>query len=163
VGIFAGDEWRGRPNFTLNLGLRYATQTNIHDWRDLAPRVAFAWAPGGAQKRPKTVVRAGFGIFYDRFGLGNTLAAQRFNGLVQQQLVVPDPDFFPNVPTPAALQGFQSRQVIQQISSRIRTPYILQSALTVERQLPANSTLAVTYTNSHGLHLFRSEDINAPL
>jgi Carboxypeptidase regulatory-like domain len=164
VGIFAGDEWRVRPNFTLSLGLRYETQTNIHDWRDLAPRVAFAWAPGGgAQKRPKTVLRAGFGIFYDRFGLGNTLAAQRFNGLVQQQLVVPDPDFFPNVPVPAALQGFQARQVIQQISSRIRAPYILQSALTVERQLPANSTLAVTYTNSHGLHLFRSEDINAPL
>jgi hypothetical protein len=164
VGIFAGDEWRVRPNFTLSLGLRYETQTNIHDWRDLAPRVAFAWAPGGgAPKRPKTVLRAGFGIFYDRFGLGNTLAAQRFNGLVQQQLVVPDPDFFPNVPVPATLQGFQARQVIQQISSRIRAPYILQSALTVERQLPANSTLAVTYTNSHGLHLFRSEDINAPL
>jgi hypothetical protein len=33
----------------------------------------------------------------------------------------------------------------------------------VERQLPANTTLAVTYTNSHGLHILRSEDINAPL
>src|ERR1035437_8901566 len=118
LGIFAGDEWRLRPNLTLNLGLRYETQTNIHDWRDLAPRLAFAWAPGGSgQKRPKTVLRSGFGIFYDRFPLANTLAAQRFNGLVQQQLVVPNPDFFPNVPSPA-------------------------------------------YTNSHGLHLFRSEDIN---
>ena len=164
VGIFAGDEWRVRPNFTLNLGLRYETQTNIHDWRDLAPRLAFAWAPGGAgQKRAKTVLRAGFGIFYDRFGLGNTLAAQRFNGLVQQQLVVPNPDFFPNVPVPSTLQGFQATQAIQQISSRMRAPYILQSAVTVERQLPANTTMAVTYTNSHGLHLFRSEDINAPL
>ncbi len=68
VGIFVGDEWRVRPNFTLNLGLRYETQTNIHDWRDLAPRLAFAWAPGGGgQKRAKTVLRAGFGIFYDRF------------------------------------------------------------------------------------------------
>ena len=164
VGIFAGDEWRIRPNFTLNLGVRYETQTNIHDWRDLAPRLAFAWAPGGAgQKRAKTVLRAGFGIFYDRFGLGNTLAAQRFNGLVQQQLVVPNPDFFPNVPSPSTLQGFQATQAIQQISSRMRAPYILQSAVTVERQLPANTTMAVTYTNSHGLHLFRSEDINAPL
>ena len=45
----------------------------------------------------------------------------------------------------------------------MRAPYILQSAVTVERQLPANTTMAVTYTNSHGLHLFRSEDINAPL
>ncbi len=46
-GFFVGDEWRVRPNFTLNLGLRYETQTNIHDYRDFAPRVAFAWAPGG--------------------------------------------------------------------------------------------------------------------
>ena len=164
AGVFAGDEWRLRPNLTLNLGLRYETQTNIHDRRDLAPRLAFAWAPGGGgQKRAKTVLRSGFGIFYDRFPLANTLAARRFNGLVQQQLVVPNPDFFPNVPSPATLAGFQSTQAIQEVSSRLRAPYILQSAVTIERQLPANTTLAVTYTNSHGLHLLRSEDINAPL
>ena len=39
----------------------------------------------------------------------------------------------------------------------------MQSVFSVERQLPANSTLAVTYSNSHGLHELRSEDINAPL
>ncbi|HKE21592.1 MAG TPA: carboxypeptidase regulatory-like domain-containing protein [Bryobacteraceae bacterium] len=164
AGLFAGDEWRVRPNFTLNLGLRYETQTNIHDYRDIAPRIAFAWAPGGGgNKRSKTVVRAGFGTFYDRFPLSATLAAQRYNGLVQQQYVVTNPDFFPNVPVPASLAGFQSTQVIQEISSRLRAPYILQSAVTVERQLPRNTTLAVTYTNSHGLHVLRSEDINAPL
>ena len=164
AGVFVGDEFRMRPNLTLSMGLRYETQSNIHDWRDFAPRAAFAWAPGGAgQKRAKTVLRAGFGVFYDRFGLGNTLAAQRFNGLVQQQFVVPNPDFYPNVPSSAMLPGFQSTQVIQEISSRMRAPYILQSAFTLERQLPANTTMALTYTNSHGLHLFRSEDINAPL
>jgi hypothetical protein len=164
MGIFAGDEWRVRPNLTLNLGIRYETQSNIHDWRDVAPRLAFAWAPGGSgQKRAKTVLRAGFGIFYDRFGLGNTLAARRFNGMVQQQYVVPNPDFFPDAPSPATLPGFQSNQVTQQISAALRAPYILQSAVTLERQLPGNTTMAVTYTNSHGLHIFRSEDINAPL
>jgi hypothetical protein len=164
VGIFVGDEWRVRPNFTVNVGLRYEAQSNIHDWRDIAPRLAFAWAPGGSgQKRAKTVLRAGFGIFYDRFALGNTLAAQRFDGQVQQQFVVSNPDFFPKAPTHAELSGFASMQVMQEVSSRMRAPYILQSAVTVERQLPANMTMAVTYTNSHGLHLFRSEDINAPL
>jgi hypothetical protein len=163
AGIFVGDEWRMRPNFTLNLGLRYETQSNIHDWRDIAPRVAFAWAPGKDAKKRKTVLRGGFGIFYDRFGLGNTLTAERYNGLVQQQFVVANPDFFPAIPSPAALAGFQSTQVIQEISSRLRAPYILQSAATLERQLPHNTTLAVTYTNSHGMHEFRSEDINAPL
>ena len=39
----------------------------------------------------------------------------------------------------------------------------MQSALTLERQLSASTAFAVTYTNSHGVHLFRSEDINAPL
>jgi len=164
AGLFAGDEWRMRPNLTWNLGLRYEAQDNIGDWRDIAPRVAVAWAPGANAKRAvKTVLRAGFGTFYDRFALANTLAAERFNGVVQQQYVVADPDFFPNVPSPAALAAFRSTQVIQEVSSRLRAPYILQSAFTVERQLPANTTVAVTYTNSHGLHILRSRDINAPL
>ena len=50
VGDFFGDDWRMRPNLTLNVGLRYETQTNIHDWTDLAPRVGVAWAPGGGRQ-----------------------------------------------------------------------------------------------------------------
>jgi len=164
LGIFAGDEWRALPNLTFNLGFRYETQTNIHDWRDFAPRLAVAWAPGTSGKqRAGTVLRAGFGIFYDRFSLANTLAAERFNGIVQQQFVVTNPDFFPNVPLPATLAGSLSAQAVQEIGAQMRAPYILQSAMTLERQLLAGTTLAVTYTNSHGLHAFRSEDINAPL
>ena len=82
---------------------------------------------------------------------------------MQQQYVVTNPDFYPNLPPLGGAGGFQSTQVIQEISSRLRAPYIMQSAVTVERQLPRNTTLAVTYTNSHGLHVLRSEDINAPL
>lgn len=165
MGVFAGDDWRVRPNITVSLGLRYETQTNIHDWRDFAPRIAIAWAPAGNSKspRPKTVLRAGFGAFYDRFGLANTLTAQRYNGIVQQQYVITGAEFFPNIPPVASLTGSQPAQVIQEISSNLRAPYILQSAITLERQLPANTTLAVTYTNSHGLHILRSADINAPL
>jgi len=149
----------------LSLGLRYETQTNIHDWRDFAPRLAVAWAPGAGRGRvrPKTVLRAGFGTFYERFGLGSTLAARRYNGIIQQQYVVTNPDFFPSVPAAGMLAGFQSAQSIQEISSKLRAPYIMQSAVTVERQLPWNITAAVTFTNSHGLHMFRSQDINAPL
>ncbi len=164
VGIFAGDDWRVRPNLTLSLGFRYETQSNIHDRSDFAPRIAVAWAPGGGKNaRAKTVLRAGFGMFYDRFGLGNTLAAERYNGVVQRQFVAANPDFFPNPPAAAKLAGFQTTETLQEISSRVRAPYLMQTALTLERQLPKNTTLAVTYTNSHGVHLFRSEDINAPL
>jgi hypothetical protein len=162
--IFAGDEWRARPNLTLSWGMRYEAQTNLHDWRDVAPRLSAAWAPGGnGKKAAKTVLRAGFGTFYDRFALANTLAAERYNGLVQQQIVIGNPGFFPIVPNPASLAGFPSTPVTQEIGSRLRAPYILQSAVTLERQLPRNTTLAVTYTNSHGLHVLRSADINAPL
>ena len=157
IGVFTDDEWRVRPNVTMNLGLRYEIQTNIHDHRDFAPRVAIAWAPGGSSSRGKTVLRAGFGIFYDRFALGDFMTAERYNGIVQQQNVFTNPDFFPNVPS-----SFQATQIVQQLSPNLRAPYIMQSAVTVEHQLPRNTTLAVTYTNSHGLHQFRSVDINAP-
>jgi len=163
LGAFAGDDWRVRPNITLSLGLRYEMQTNIHDWRDFAPRLAVAWAPAGSAKnpRPKTVLRAGFGIFYDRFALANIITARRFNGSIQQQYVVTAPDFFPSIPSLAGLQA--APQVIQELSSSLRTPYIMQSSATVERQLPWNTTLAVTYANSHGLHQLLTNDINAPL
>ena len=83
---FFGDEWRVRPNLTLNLGLRYEVQNHIGDHRDWAPRVGLAWAPAASgKKQPKTVLRAGFGIFYDRFSLNNSLTARRYDGEGQQQ------------------------------------------------------------------------------
>jgi hypothetical protein len=166
AGVFAGDDWRARPNLTFSFGVRYEMQTNISDHRDFAPRVGMAWAPGATGKggaKAQTVLRAGFGIFYDRFDLQNTLTARRYNGIVEQQYVVTNPDFFPTVPPLAALGAVEAPQTIQEVSRNLRTPYIMQSAVGVERQLPRNTTLAVTYANSHGLHTLRSADINAPL
>jgi len=167
VGAFAGDDWRVRPNVTLSLGLRYETQTNIHDWRDVAPRFGFAWAPGSKQigLHPKFVLRGGFGMFYSRFDISNIETAERYNGIVQQEYIVNNPAFFPTIPTIAqllAMPGIQSTQTIQELSSTLRAPYILQSALTVERQVASNTTVSVTYTNSHGLHMLRSEEFDAP-
>ena len=123
AGPFVSDDWRVRPNLTLNLGLRYEIQTNIHDYRDIAPRLAVAWAPGTHGNRPgKTVLRAGFGIFYDRFALSNILAAERYNGVVQQQYVVTNPDFFPNVPPLSSLAANRSNQAIQEVDSHLRAP-----------------------------------------
>lgn len=161
TGLFLDDTWRARPNLTLAYGLRYEGQTNLHDWRDFAPRLSVAWAPSRGSGR-KTVLRAGVGMFYDRFALSNTLNAGRYNGVVQQQFVVANPDTFPNVPDVTSL-GSQSGQIVQRLASDLRAPYLLQSAVTLERQLRKGVTAAVTYTNSHGLHLLRSRDINAPL
>jgi len=166
LGAFIGDDWRVKPNLTVSLGLRYETQSNIHDWRDFAPRIGFAWAPGQSKNnpRPKTVFRGGFGMFYDRFSEGNVLTAERFNGINQQSLVVTKPPFFPNIPSISQIaQLAEVQQTIQEIDSNLRAPYILQGAIGIERQLPRNITIAVNYLTSHGLHQFRSRDINAPL
>jgi len=164
IGIFAGDDWKVKPGLTLSYGLRYETQENIRDRRDFAPRLAFAWAPDAAKNaNPRTVIRGGFGMFYDRFSEQNVLMAQRFNGISQQQYILIDPDTFPAVPSPSMLQDSAAQQTIHTISPSLRAPYLMQSSIGVERQLPKNTTLAVTYINSHGLHLLRSRNINAPL
>jgi hypothetical protein len=162
ASAFAGDDWRVRPNVTVSLGLRYEAQTHLRDRFDFAPRAGIAWAIGDAAKsRPKTVLRTGFGMFYDRFALNNVLTARRFNGVLERQYVFANPDFFPAIPDLST--ATQTTQVVQAPSPTLRAPYLMQSAATLERQLPGNTSLAATFTNTHGLHQLRSEDANAPL
>ncbi len=165
AGLFVQDDWRVRPNVTISGGLRYEVQTNIHDMGDISPRIGIAWAPGSAKAslRPKTVIRGGFGIFYERFSENLTLNAERHNGVTVQQFVVRSPDFFPVVPTVASLTSARQTQAINRVDSGLRAPYIMQSAIGIERQLPRNITLSMNYTNSRGLHNLRTRNINAPL
>jgi hypothetical protein len=164
AGVFVQDDWRMRPNLTLSLGMRYETQTNIHDWRDFAPRVGVAWAPGTAKNgRQKTVIRAGFGMFYDRVAESLSLQALRFNRVTQQQYLIPNPDFYPNVPSTTTLNAQGDAGTWFQMDGNMRAPYLMQSAIGVERQLPANTSIALTFTNSHALHLLQTVNINTPL
>lgn len=164
VGIYAEDDWRPRPNLSFSLGVRYETQNGISDYADFAPRVGFAWGLGRVGKtQPKTVVRAGFGIFYDRFGPDLMLQAERLNGINQQQYVVTDPDFFPIKPDPSTLTGTQTSPTVYRMDRNLRAPYMMQGAVSIERQMTKTITTSVTYLNSRGLHQFLTRNINAPL
>jgi len=169
---FIQDDWRLRPNFTLSLGLRYEGQTNIHDRTNFAPRVAFAWSPGtpAQGRQQKMVIRGGFGFFYDRFQENLTLQTIRFNGVNRQQFVVsvnqPNGpailDRFPNAPSVAELSAFNVPQSIRRTDPNLRAPYTMETAFSLERQLPHNVTLSVSYIGARTLHVLRSRNINAP-
>ncbi len=164
LGLFFTHDWRVKPNLTLAFGLRYENQTNIRDNRNLAPRLSLAWSPDSKGGRNgKTVIRAGAGIFYDRFDESYTLSALRFNGANQQQFIVANPSFFPTVPTAADLTGNAVPQATYRVFDNLRVPYMIQSSLGVERSLPGSSTLSVNWVRTRAVNVLRTRNINAPL
>ena len=163
VGLFAQDDWRLRPNVTLSLGLRYEAQSHLDDHGGGAPRLGITWGLGPKSKAPKTIIRAGLGVFYSRVSESLTLDAVRRDGLHQQQFVVASPDFYPTVPSPAQLASNQVPQAIRKVDARMRAPQLAQTALGIERQLPRSITLAMNYLHTRGLHSLRSRNINAPV
>ena len=164
-GAFIQDDWRMRPNFTLSAGLRYEKQTNIGDGINFAPRVSFAWSPWGNNtgKQPKTVIRGGGGIFFGRVGESLRLLANRFNGVNQQQFILRDPDFYPNIPTIAELTNSSQRQTTWRIAENAKMPHTLRLALSIERDLPYKTKLSVNYIYRADRNYPRALNINAPL
>ena len=160
-GGYVQDDWKVRPNFTLSLGLRYENQENIDSNFNFAPRLGFAWSPGGQQS--KTVIRGGYGVFYDRVSENLTLQALRLNGVNQQQFTVQNPDFFPNIPTVDQLLQFSVPGTVYRLENGLQAPYTLQGVGSIERQLPHNFTIAASYINVRTLHVLRSVPLNAPL
>lgn len=167
AGLYAEDEWRVRPNLSVTYGLRFESQNDIHDHADWAPRIGIAWGLGSSGKSaPKTVLRGGFGIFYDRFGYNLVQEANLLNGVTQQSAIVEAPDFFSangtGIPSFSQLATVGSPTVYR-VSPDLRAPYTVQSAASIERQVTKAATISVTYLNSRGEHAFYIDNINAPL
>ncbi len=179
AGLFATDDWKVSPALLLSFGLRYENQTNISSKFNFAPRFGFAWSPGaGGAKAPKTVFRGGAGVFYDRFSENLTLQAERFDGATQLNLILSanDPAAAPllaqpvftlngvtNVPTVEQILAVPQSNTIRQVADNLQTPYTMQAAIGVERQLPGKTTLASYFISSKILHQLRSRNINAPI
>jgi len=169
ASLYVQDDWRIKPNFSLSVGMRYEMQTNISDHADLGPRIAVAWSPGASRgtaagaSPPKTVIRAGIGMFYNRFSPNLILQEERFNGINQQQFVVTNPDFFPNVPSLSTLLAEQQPPTTYKVQANTRAVALRQSALTIERQLPFKTTISATAVNLLATHLVSIVNVNTPL
>jgi hypothetical protein len=193
LGVFFQDEWRLRPNLTFTYGARYETQNNISSHFNFAPRLFFAWAPGGTTTgtigqfgsgQPKFVIRGGFGMFYDRFNESGTLTANRFDGVNQQRFNILTQDVngqptafsnivqntvfnadgtVTNVPTAATLTGLGLPQVRYSVANDLEAPYSLLGAVNIEKQLPHNFTVFGVLFTYRTRHALVLRDVNAPL
>ena len=88
--FYLQDGWRPNPRLTVNLGLRYELEVNEPivgtDPNNIAPRVGIAW---NVTSDNKTVVRAGYGLFYSQTNLQIPNVADTLSGDQIQQVFVP--------------------------------------------------------------------------
>ena len=171
AGLYFQDEFKVRPNFTLSYGLRFETQNAIQDHGDWAPRLGLAWGIGRKGNTPKTVLRAGYGIFYDRLGISQIMNTDRLNGTLQQQYTITNPCFYDpsTAVSDTQLTGCGSAATSlshateYEFNSKLHAPYTMQVAASLERQLWKNATGALTFINSRGVHQLVLINANAPL
>jgi hypothetical protein len=161
AGLYLQDEFTLRPNLALSYGLRYEVQTDLRDRTNFAPRVSVAWGMGRGKSNP-TVLRAGWGIFYDRFAQNLILQSLRISASGQQEYVISDSSCLAAYPAPPALICAVAPTVYS-IGPHLTAPYTSQAAISLEHQLGRSGRLAITYLNSRGLHQLYLDNINAPL
>ncbi len=175
AALFLQDDWKVSKLLTLSGGLRWESQNHISDHDDWAPRVAFAYALDGHKNgKTKTVLRGGYGIFYDRFSLSNLLSATRNSGNAdsQTQHTIANPSCFANVYVGnlsssqlacclASGASTSSTQTIVQVAPSYHSPYTQQFGASLERQINKNSTITATYLHSFGVHQLVTRDSNA--
>jgi Carboxypeptidase regulatory-like domain/TonB dependent receptor len=165
--VYVQDDWKFNPRLTLSGGLRWESQNHVADHSDWAPRFALAYALDGSKgKQAKTVLRAGYGVFYDRLQIANFLTINR--SLAQEQYVVASPNsacFAASVtqfnPT-ACGAGTAQPKTIYQVAPEYRSPYSQQFGASIERQISKVQTATLTYLHSQGVHQLTEINANAP-
>ncbi len=180
LALFYQDDFTVNSKLTLSYGLRWETQNEIHDKSDFAPRFYVAYALGHGTK-PKTVVRAGYGWFYQRFTIPNgtygapyILSTIRHNlpttpgGLSNQQIyTITNPTGYaetsPGNPIkPPNPTSSTSAPTYNTIAPNFHAALDMQAAIGVDRAIAKGITGNVTYLYSRGVHDFLSNNITAP-
>jgi hypothetical protein len=181
-GFYVQDSFRALPQLTIEMGLREDFQNfpqpqenpafpltgqYPNQFQRVAPRLGFSWQPAS-----KTVVRGGFGMFYDNMNGLNYRNAVISNGLASQQSEVsssydgglPNQQVptFPNI-LPANSPLFSASPDISLVAPQFRVPYILQSSLQIEREISENTTVSIGTMWNHGVHILSGSAYDANL
>ena len=174
VNLYAQDAWRLTRSLILNYGLRYEKsflpQPTVVDPNypqtghinspntDFGPRAGLSYS-----LNDKTVVRAGYGIYYARF-LGNGLDTLFLgNGRYQTSISVnPNQTGAPVFPVivPNAQSVPAGTAQVTFAANNFYNPYTQQGTLAVERELTRDMSLTVSYIWSRGIGLWTSKDLN---
>lgn len=182
--MFIQDDYRIRPNLTINLGLRYEQQTFTDSRLGFAPRAGFAYNLHGDGK---TVIRGGFGIYYSQIvdnsaanwaltgptGVFNYTASAGQVGFPASTAAVPLPAFPAGAQMPlrnlyirpgdsAHLDQFFPTSTLVGYQNQLLNPYSEQWTLGVERRVAADWVLRVDYVGSHTLRINRPLDVDSP-
>jgi len=164
IGAYFQDEWRVHPRLTINAGVRYDLQFLARliqtDTNNVAPRIGIAWSPDTSQK---TVLRASYGLYYDRIPLrALSNALQRGGTQYQTAVLTPAQAGAPTVPN--ILPSFPSGVLtnISTIDPHIKNSYSQQASFEMERQLKGRSTFSIGYQHLRGLNLIMSQNQNVP-
>lgn len=179
--LFAQDNFRVRPDLTLNLGVRYDRQTFTDDKNNISPRFGFAYNLKGDGK---TVIRGSYGIYYSqlRANLGAQFALSGTNGVFTYTANSGQPGF-PTSLTPFAsfpLGAIPARNIVIRPGraafynqffdvSRLRgypakllSPYTQQAVFGFERELPGKWIISADWVYAHTIKIDRLLDMNAP-
>jgi hypothetical protein len=178
--LYAQDDWKVTPRFTLNIGLRYELDTNTKDLsnfgdifsivrpflsgerrkdrNNFGPRIGFNWNPYGDGK---TSIRGGYGIYYDRVVLELALLERLLDGRAlplevrSGSVLTPGGNFVPGTPTLAnpfigALSPGAGAVGINVIDNGLATPYVQQFNLGFQTELLNNLVVSVDAIHSFG-------------